>query len=102
MIRRPPRSTLFPYTTLFRSRLGTDLSEGAVALVADPQGRSPGRLIATIAGERQDALAQVVEGRVYALLPGNVEEARAIADRLRRPAPGRPPSPLPEPPRLPP
>src|SRR3989454_8395558 len=23
MIRRPPRSTLFPYTTLFRSRLGT-------------------------------------------------------------------------------
>src|SRR3712207_7428832 len=26
MIRRPPRSTLFPYTTLFRSRLG--LSNG--------------------------------------------------------------------------
>src|SRR3712207_7660080 len=24
MIRRPPRSTLFPYTTLFRSRLGDD------------------------------------------------------------------------------
>src|SRR3712207_7312121 len=23
MIRRPPRSTLFPYTTLFRSRTGT-------------------------------------------------------------------------------
>src|SRR2546427_8757950 len=23
MIRHPPRSTLFPYTTLFRSRLGT-------------------------------------------------------------------------------
>src|SRR5690349_8355902 len=28
MIRRPPRSTLFPYTTLFRS--GFDLSVGAV------------------------------------------------------------------------
>src|SRR3712207_7475394 len=29
MIRRPPRSTLFPYTTLFRSglRLGVDLHE---------------------------------------------------------------------------
>src|SRR5690242_21263418 len=26
MIRRPPRSTLFPYTTLFRSRLGAELS----------------------------------------------------------------------------
>src|SRR3712207_7284910 len=24
MIRRPPRSTLFPYTTLFRSRFGHD------------------------------------------------------------------------------
>src|SRR3712207_8102435 len=24
MIRRPPRSTLFPYTTLFRSAAGTD------------------------------------------------------------------------------
>src|SRR2546427_8321539 len=24
MIRRPPRSTLFPYTTLFRSKLGYD------------------------------------------------------------------------------
>src|SRR3712207_7062690 len=25
MIRRPPRSTLFPYTTLFRSRMGRSL-----------------------------------------------------------------------------
>src|SRR5260221_2325155 len=25
MIRRPPRSTLFPYTTLFRSHFGVDL-----------------------------------------------------------------------------
>src|SRR2546426_3326301 len=25
MIRRPPRSTLFPYTTLFRSTLGGDM-----------------------------------------------------------------------------
>src|SRR3712207_6859770 len=29
MIRRPPRSTLFPYTTLFRSELAhTDLADG--------------------------------------------------------------------------
>src|SRR3712207_8760712 len=27
MIRRPPRSTLFPYTTLFRSQEQTDLRE---------------------------------------------------------------------------
>src|SRR3989442_7758246 len=28
MIRRPPRSTLFPYTTLFRSQLDHNISEG--------------------------------------------------------------------------
>src|SRR2546422_6332310 len=28
MIRRPPRSTLFPYTTLFRSHCGRFASEG--------------------------------------------------------------------------
>src|SRR3712207_8558909 len=28
MIRRPPRSTLFPYTTLFRSQLLLDLAGG--------------------------------------------------------------------------
>src|SRR2546430_8497341 len=28
MIRRPPRSTLFPYTTLFRSLLGWDADAG--------------------------------------------------------------------------
>src|SRR5256885_10200812 len=29
MIRRPPRSTLFPYTTLFRSRVGAEESGAA-------------------------------------------------------------------------
>src|SRR5260370_29489558 len=33
MIRRPPRSTLFPYTTLFRSVLGRDLLAQAVGHV---------------------------------------------------------------------
>src|SRR3712207_1411346 len=28
MIRRPPRSTLFPYTTLFRSFLGEEIARG--------------------------------------------------------------------------
>src|SRR2546429_5081470 len=34
MIRRPPRSTLFPYTTLFRSRLDLDLPH---ALAGQPE-----------------------------------------------------------------
>src|SRR5436305_6952451 len=28
MLRRPPRSTLFPYTTLFRSKFGADAAGG--------------------------------------------------------------------------
>ena len=31
MIRRPPRSTLFPYTTLFRSGVGVGVGAGAGA-----------------------------------------------------------------------
>jgi len=31
MIRRPPRSTLFPYTTLFRSRPGSEVRRAARA-----------------------------------------------------------------------
>src|SRR3712207_9185716 len=45
MIRRPPRSTLFPYTTLFRSRLLDDalgltlgLREHLLTLLDDPAG----------------------------------------------------------------
>src|SRR3712207_7776875 len=37
MIRRPPRSTLFPYTTLFRSRAVRRAERGA-----DLEGRAPG------------------------------------------------------------
>src|SRR3712207_8110603 len=44
MIRRPPRSTLFPYTTLFRSdrlqgirRAGKDEVEGLGALLDEPE-----------------------------------------------------------------
>src|SRR5687768_18068827 len=36
MIRRPPRSTLFPYTTLFRSRLQLCQWKQHVALERDP------------------------------------------------------------------
>src|SRR2546430_7456337 len=41
MIRRPPRSTLFPYTTLFRSRMHGHL--GDVTLVGHPPDRARAR-----------------------------------------------------------
>src|SRR2546427_8347502 len=34
MIRRPPRSTLFPYTTLFRSAVGVARAAGAAKVIA--------------------------------------------------------------------
>src|ERR1035437_8705969 len=36
MIRRPPRSTLFPYTTLFRSSLLRGLVEAEDLIASDP------------------------------------------------------------------
>src|SRR5260370_8611715 len=36
MIRRPPRSTLFPYTTLFRSNIGAAIGVNKLKVVFDP------------------------------------------------------------------
>src|SRR5438105_7026631 len=43
MIRRPPRSTLFPYTTLFRSRSSCSRSCAPVAGIRRCSRRSPRR-----------------------------------------------------------
>src|SRR5258708_13145553 len=61
MIRRPPRSTLFPYTTLFRSNdTATELSSFAELKKAAPTG--PGTQIAAAHREKEiDA-----QGRAYA------------------------------------
>src|SRR5688572_31339840 len=55
MIRRPPRSTLFPYTTLFRSQLGMP----AVRVLAE----SMGRTCATFEAQRP---AEAAETRAFA------------------------------------
>src|SRR3712207_8546761 len=44
MIRRPPRSTLFPYTTLFRSLRATSLAGVPGAIPAVPETSIPARL----------------------------------------------------------
>src|SRR2546422_5615062 len=49
MIRRPPRSTLFPYTTLFRSLAGPDL------IIVDVIEVAMSRLTDKRGGERKEA-----------------------------------------------
>src|SRR5256885_7737387 len=49
MIRRPPRSTLFPYTTLFRSTLLT-----GAAIVGSGGGLAPGEANVSLAGARSE------------------------------------------------
>src|SRR3712207_7159255 len=49
MIRRPPRSTLFPYTTLFRSLRKQDSSA-----VGDEGERGQPAALAPLGGDRQD------------------------------------------------
>ncbi|HEX8646266.1 MAG TPA: hypothetical protein VF715_05155, partial [Thermoleophilaceae bacterium] len=81
------RDDLDPADVVRRAgRMGCDLSEGAVGLCADPGERSAGRLIAVVADERPDALVQAIGTRVYALLPGSLDDARRVAQRLGRQA----------------
>src|SRR5256885_10668717 len=42
MIRRPPRSTLFPYTTLFRSALKIGLAAAAAAMMKPAASQTTG------------------------------------------------------------
>src|SRR3989441_4174365 len=68
MIRRPPRSTLFPYTTLFRSghKPTEQLEAGEV-----------GYFVANVRGVRETRPGDTVldaEHRDVALLPGRSEE----------------------------
>src|SRR5258708_39130779 len=82
MIRRPPRSTLFPYTTLFRSRVVLETSG-----LADP-----GPILRTFATDRAlgeefhvEAVLAVVDAVTGARSLDEFSEARAqviLADRI--------------------
>jgi sugar diacid utilization regulator len=75
-------------------RLGCDLSRGAVVLCAQLTTDRPRHVVATIAEDLPGALAQHMDGRVYALLPAvggdddaperTLERARRLATRLRQ------------------
>src|SRR6266849_3681369 len=58
MIRRPPRSTLFPYTTLFRSLRLTTNSNVVGCSTGRSAGLAPLRRLSTYVGARFDVLSR--------------------------------------------
>src|SRR5256884_7540283 len=73
MIRRPPRSTLFPYTTLFRSNLATGLTRNASANQAGFYTITqlpPGQYSVTVS---KTGFAKVLQSRVELLVNQDVE-----------------------------
>jgi sugar diacid utilization regulator len=75
------------------ARLGCDLGRGAIALVAEITSSSPSHATALVEGEYEGSLAELSDGRLYAILPARggddapertLEAAGRIAARLRR------------------
>ncbi|MFN8130812.1 MAG: helix-turn-helix domain-containing protein [Solirubrobacteraceae bacterium] len=75
-------------------RLGCDVTRGAIVLCAQLTTERPRHVVATIGGEHGGALAQHIDGRVYAVLPAvgegdgapaaTLAAARTLAERLQR------------------
>jgi sugar diacid utilization regulator len=74
------------------ARLGCDLSNGAVALVAEVHSARPRHAAGLIAGEHEGAIAEPLSDRIYAILPARPgtraaertqAAARALTSRLR-------------------
>src|SRR5258707_11540662 len=79
MIRRPPRSTLFPYTTLFRSLLGVG------AELAAPENRQDGNRI-VIAGRdsAQDSINQRSEEHTSELQSRQYLVCRLLLEKKKK------------------
>src|SRR5260370_31844445 len=63
MIRRPPRSTLFPYTTLFRSREARDLFAEARAVAERLQDKAGHAFLLTSYGRLRGLAGDVSRNR---------------------------------------
>src|SRR3712207_7081133 len=70
MIRRPPRSTLFPYTTLFRSQIREARPNAGHTAVADLQRAG---LVAGVVTQNVDGLHQAAGARDVVELHGGLD-----------------------------
>jgi PucR family transcriptional regulator, purine catabolism regulatory protein len=75
------------------ARLGCDLARGAIALVAQIESASPSHASALVEAEYDGSLAELADGRLYAILPARggddapettLRSAGRIANRLRK------------------
>jgi sugar diacid utilization regulator len=75
------------------ARHGCDLARGAIALVAEIESASPSHATALVEAEYEGALAELADGRLYAILPARgadeapertLQAAGRIANRLRK------------------
>src|SRR5260221_6639748 len=64
MIRRPPRSTLFPYTTLFRSKLSQSSLEASDPVITTYWTLSPKWLFCIMVQRERDLPREAREGEV--------------------------------------
>src|SRR3712207_7355921 len=94
MIRRPPRSTLFPYTTLFRSDLAGVRDPGMVpaallvAVGAEEPGspEAVGRLVRTLTGRSEEHTSEL-QSRQYLVCRLLLEKKTAASTSPSSPSP---------------
>src|SRR5690348_17850053 len=91
MIRRPPRSTLFPYTTLFRSHLPADVPLGYHTIEFHDSGRRLSLIVAPRSEEHTSELQSPVHLVCRLLLEKKktrqVKTVGIERHRRRRPSP---------------
>src|SRR2546429_7080667 len=86
MIRRPPRSTLFPYTTLFRSALGFEFDPDVRQPASDLLAGTPAQALAHLLHDQESQVGLLVARHVIDAFrsAGEVPEAGAHADGIGR------------------
>src|SRR3712207_8400343 len=82
MIRRPPRSTLFPYPTLFRS-YPTQKPEGVVRRIVAASSRPGGWCLDFFAGSGTLGAVCAQLGRRYVLVDSNPERSEEHTSELQ-------------------
>ena len=76
------------------ARLGCDVSAGAIVVITEVRSTRPRQVTALVSDDYPGAVAELLDGRIYALLPAGPDNdadpevaARGLAERLRKHGP---------------